>query len=102
MGGEHDDLTSGCSGGEEVLVDVGGKDATNEFLDVGHSDDAEEILEGLLVGNADPAEFQVKDTSAGTNVATTISQDSGSNSLIYLVLAAIVAAGAFYYLQITK
>lgn len=84
------------------MVDVGGKDATNEFLDVGHSEDAEEILESLLVGDADPAEFQVKDTSSGGNVATTISQDSGSNSLIYLVVAAIVAAGAFYYLQITK
>lgn len=83
-------------------MDVGGKDATNEFLDVGHSDDAVEILEGLLVGDADPQEFQVKDTPTNTNVAATISQDSGSNSLIYLVLAALVAAGAFYYLQITK
>lgn len=38
------------SGGEEVLLDVGGQDATEAFEDVGHSDEAREILVGLLVG----------------------------------------------------
>lgn len=38
------------SGGEEVLLDVGGQDATEAFEDVGHSDEAREILEGLLIG----------------------------------------------------
>ncbi|KAJ9640509.1 hypothetical protein H2199_006048 [Coniosporium tulheliwenetii] len=37
-------------GGEEVLLDVGGQDATEAFEDVGHSDEAREILAGLLVG----------------------------------------------------
>jgi cytochrome b involved in lipid metabolism len=39
-----------CSGGEEVLLDVGGQDATEAFEDVGHSDEAREILDGMLVG----------------------------------------------------
>ena len=43
-------LTCSDSGGEEVLLDVGGQDATEAFEDVGHSDEAREILEGLLVG----------------------------------------------------
>lgn len=38
------------SGGEEVLLDVGGQDATEAFEDVGHSDEAREILEGLKIG----------------------------------------------------
>lgn len=38
------------SGGEEVMLDVGGQDATEAFEDVGHSDEARELLEGLLVG----------------------------------------------------
>lgn len=38
-------------GGEEVMMDVGGQDATEAFEDVGHSDEAREILSGLLVGN---------------------------------------------------
>lgn len=42
---------NGCnSGGEEVLLDVGGQDATEAFEDVGHSDEAREILENMLVG----------------------------------------------------
>lgn len=38
------------SGGEEVILDVGGQDATEAFEDVGHSDEARETLEKLLVG----------------------------------------------------
>lgn len=38
------------SGGEEVMLDVGGQDATEAFEDVGHSDEARETLEQLLVG----------------------------------------------------
>ncbi|KAJ5354486.1 hypothetical protein N7541_005530 [Penicillium brevicompactum] len=38
-------------GGEEVLLDVGGQDSTEAFEDVGHSDEAREILDGMLVGN---------------------------------------------------
>jgi len=50
--GECGVLNPRCaSGGEEVLLDVGGQDATEAFEDVGHSDEAREILEGLLVGD---------------------------------------------------
>lgn len=38
------------SGGEEVILDVGGQDATEAFEDVGHSDEARETLDELLVG----------------------------------------------------
>ena len=34
-----------------MLLDVGGQDATEPFEDVGHSDEAREILDGLLVGD---------------------------------------------------
>ena len=40
----------GCRGGEEVMLDVAGQDATEAFEDVGHSDEAREILDGLKVG----------------------------------------------------
>jgi len=32
------------------MLDVGGQDATEAFEDVGHSDEAREILNGMLVG----------------------------------------------------
>ncbi|KAJ3498926.1 hypothetical protein NLG97_g737 [Lecanicillium saksenae] len=37
-------------GGEEVILDVAGQDATEAFEDVGHSDEARETLDELLVG----------------------------------------------------
>jgi cytochrome b involved in lipid metabolism len=37
-------------GGEEVLLDVAGQDATEAFEDVGHSDEACDILQGMYVG----------------------------------------------------
>lgn len=37
-------------GGEDILVDSSGRDATREFEDVGHSDEARTQLEPLLVG----------------------------------------------------
>ena len=45
-------------GGEEVLLDVGGQDATSEFEDVGHSEDAVEILKGLEIGSANAEDFK--------------------------------------------
>lgn len=40
-------------GGEEVLLDEGAKDATEAFEDVGHSDEARELLEKYYVGDLD-------------------------------------------------
>lgn len=37
------------------MLDVGGQDATEAFEDVGHSDEAREILEGLVVGKLNRA-----------------------------------------------
>ncbi|KAH7240444.1 cytochrome b5-like heme/steroid binding domain-containing protein [Fusarium solani] len=39
-----------CSGGEEVLLEVAGMDATEAYDEVGHSEDADEILEQLYLG----------------------------------------------------
>ncbi|KAF2845830.1 reductase [Plenodomus tracheiphilus IPT5] len=39
-------------GGIDVLLDVAGKDATEAYTDVGHSEDADEILATFIVGTA--------------------------------------------------
>lgn len=38
-------------GGSAILQEVAGKDATQEYEDVGHSDEANEHLEGLYLGD---------------------------------------------------
>ncbi|KAJ7959397.1 cytochrome b5-like [Quillaja saponaria] len=40
-------------GGDEVLLAATGKDATNDFEDVGHSDSAREMMEKYLIGEID-------------------------------------------------
>ncbi|KAK2761700.1 hypothetical protein FQN54_001528 [Arachnomyces sp. PD_36] len=94
-------------GGEEVLLDLAGQDSTEAFEDVGHSDEAREILDGLLVGKlkrvpGDPAP-KVADPSASANQA---SPSGGSTSLgvgLYTVvlLGGAAAYFAYNYLQAT-
>ncbi|ODV76298.1 Cyb5p, partial [Cyberlindnera jadinii NRRL Y-1542] len=40
-------------GGEEVMTDCGGIDATGPFDDIGHSEEAREMLEPMLIGVVD-------------------------------------------------
>ncbi|CAI9086962.1 OLC1v1020909C1 [Oldenlandia corymbosa var. corymbosa] len=40
-------------GGDEVLLSATGKDATNDFEDVGHSDDAREMMAPYYIGEID-------------------------------------------------
>ncbi|KAA8566041.1 hypothetical protein EYC84_009840 [Monilinia fructicola] len=87
-------------GGEEVLLDVGGQDATEAFEDVGHSDEAREILDGLLVGTlkrlpGDPA------PKAQTATAYQSSQsETGTGIGLYaiILIGGLAAFGAYKYL----
>ncbi|KAI8371968.1 cytochrome b5-like heme/steroid binding domain-containing protein [Choanephora cucurbitarum] len=47
-------------GGEEVLIDEGAKDATVAFDDIGHSDDARDLLQKYYIGDVDPESKPVK------------------------------------------
>lgn len=79
-------------GGEEVMVDCAGTDATEEFDDIGHSDDAHEILKGLLVGKLQGG--VTKEIKTQLNF-----EESGSNFPLLAVGAIVIAAGAYYYLN---
>lgn len=80
-------------GGEEVIVDVAGQDATDAFDDIGHSDDAKEILEGLLVGTLEGA--------IPKKVASSSGEDTESAFPVTLVAAVVLGAavGAYFYLN---
>lgn len=41
-------------GGMEVLIDEGGKEATQAFEDIGHTDDAKEMMKEYLIGEIHP------------------------------------------------
>ncbi|KAF9103374.1 hypothetical protein BGX27_010607 [Mortierella sp. AM989] len=63
-------------GGEEVLIDEAGKDATESFNDVGHSDEARDMLTKMYVGDYKSDNSGKK--GAAPKVATaTASSESG-------------------------
>ncbi|CAK9810428.1 Cytochrome b5 [Anthophora plagiata] len=43
-------------GGEEVLIEQGGQDSTEQFEDIGHSSDARELMESFKIGELAPEE----------------------------------------------
>ncbi|KKK21614.1 hypothetical protein P175DRAFT_0427176 [Aspergillus ochraceoroseus IBT 24754] len=89
-------------GGEEVLLDVAGQDGTEAFEDVGHSDEAREILDGLLVGTlkrlpGDPApaaNTQSSSNSSGPSAAAGL----GVGLYAFILIGGAVAYAAYQYL----
>jgi len=90
---------------------VSGQDATEAFEDVGHSDEAREILNGLLVGTLKraPNDPQPKTAVADKIAARPSGAETGSYGamsgvgLYFVVLiGAAIAYGAYMYLQSNK
>lgn len=78
-------------GGEEVVLDCAGQDATGPFDDIGHSDDAREVLEKLLVGKVEGGAPPAKTATA---------QDTKPDEFPVLLIVAglgVVAAAAYFY-----
>ncbi|KND90569.1 putative cytochrome b5 [Tolypocladium ophioglossoides CBS 100239] len=89
-------------GGEEVMLDVAGQDATEAFEDVGHSDEARETLDKLLVGSLkrQPGDPTPK-TGATPSAATANKSDNtgmGIGLYAILLIGGVLGYGAFQYL----
>ncbi|EPS67151.1 hypothetical protein M569_07627, partial [Genlisea aurea] len=81
-------------GGDEVLIQSTGKDATAEFEDVGHSNDAEEKMKEFYVGDIDKSTLPEKHRSgpsplnnniSNTTRATNNSSEDSSKLLLYIL-----------------
>ncbi|MCJ1441912.1 MAG: hypothetical protein MMC23_002404 [Stictis urceolatum] len=90
-------------GGEEVMLDAGGQDATEAFEDVGHSDEAREILEGLKIGTLKRMPGDPKPTTQPPQpVHGADTQSSGGMGVglyVMLLVGGGLAYGAYQYLQ---
>ncbi|KAI0102311.1 cytochrome b5 [Nemania sp. FL0031] len=89
-------------GGEEVLLDVGGQDATEAFEDVGHSDEARETLEKYYVGTVKrkPGDPAPKVTaSAVSPPADTSGAGLGTALYAFVFVGGLVAYFGYQYLQ---
>jgi cytochrome b involved in lipid metabolism len=85
------------------MLDVGGQDATEAFEDVGHSDEAREILEGLLVGTVkrQPGDPTPKSSAQPTSSKTSGPDAAGLGAGLYAILlvGGALAYFAYSYLQ---
>ncbi|KAM7434799.1 Cytochrome b5 [Porites harrisoni] len=88
-------------GGEEVLLEQAGGDATENFEDVGHSSDARELMLTYLIGElADEDKIQAK----GKEKKTTSLEENKSNWMNSLILPAaavvvLISIAAYKYFQ---
>lgn len=80
-------------GGEEVVVDCAGTDATEAFDDIGHSDDAHEILADLVIGRIEGG------VTKEAKVASAVDNEGGVSIPLVGAVVFAVAAGAYFYLN---
>ncbi|XP_078447453.1 cytochrome b5-like [Wolffia australiana] len=71
-------------GGDEVMINATGKDATDDFEDVGHSSTARAMLNEYLVGAIDTSTIASRPKTTQLKQAQD-SQDKGSDLLIRLL-----------------
>ncbi|KAL8805394.1 MAG: hypothetical protein Q9182_001960 [Xanthomendoza sp. 2 TL-2023] len=93
-------------GGEEVLLDVGGQDATEAFEDVGHSDEARQILDGMekaklkrVSGDPEPHDSAPKSSSTSSPSSSNADGSLGLMFYALVLLGGGLAFGAYKYLQ---
>ncbi|XP_067905309.1 cytochrome b5 type B [Heterodontus francisci] len=89
-------------GGEEVLFEQAGGNATESFEDVGHSSDAREMLKQYFIGELDLADRR-KENSKDVLITTSSSQSSWwTNWLIPAFAVGVVGLMYRFYLAETK
>lgn len=102
-------------GGEEVLLESAGKDATKDFEDIGHSKAAKNLLlkyqVGVLQGykiqddaDKDETSFNSKDSKKGEMSAFVIKDDATPKyaALLEVFVPLLVAGSYFGYTYLTK
>ncbi|WOO78908.1 Cytochrome b5 [Vanrija pseudolonga] len=84
-------------GGDEVLLEEGGRDATEAFEDVGHSDEARDMLPKMLLGSFDGPTKVAK--AAGSTATAASGGSTGGDYKFLLPVAVLIAWIAYRFLQ---
>ncbi|XP_023646499.1 cytochrome b5 type B [Paramormyrops kingsleyae] len=83
-------------GGEEVLLEQAGTDATESFEDVGHSKDAREMLQQYFIGELHMNDRK-KEAGKDIFITTTGKTSSWTTWVIPILAAAVVGVMYRYY-----
>ncbi|KAG8467848.1 hypothetical protein KFE25_006900 [Diacronema lutheri] len=79
-------------GGEEVMLDRAGQDATTDFEDVGHSEEARKELEKFAVGK-----LEGYDPAASKAAAKPAEKASGGSSMLGVLVPVVLVGAAVAY-----
>ncbi|KAJ9102813.1 hypothetical protein QFC20_004920 [Naganishia adeliensis] len=79
-------------GGDEVMLEEAGRDATEAFEDVGHSDEARELLGPMFVGDFVGEKKEKKSVSGKSGTAVADKAASAGGSLAYFLPLAVLGA----------
>lgn len=86
-------------GGEKVILDLAGQDATEAFDDVGHSSDARQMADDYLIGHLPSKEKKVNNIQAADNSwKSTLFSPTWSN----LIIPVVVSAGIYVSFKIAQ
>ncbi|XP_027703469.1 cytochrome b5 type B [Vombatus ursinus] len=85
-------------GGEEVLMEQAGRDATESFEDVGHSLDAKEMLKQYYVGEVHPSDLK----GEGSENSGSACRSCWSNWIIPVVGVVLLAVMYRFYMAESK
>lgn len=81
-------------GGDEIILDNAGTDATGAFVDIGHSDEALRLLKGLHIGEVDVNSERVEQARSTEQGASSSTESRG---LLVMVIGGILFALAYHY-----
>ncbi|XP_059312414.1 cytochrome b5-like [Lycium ferocissimum] len=73
-------------GGDDVLLTATGKDATDDFEDVGHSDDARELMKKYYIGDIDSSTLPAEPKYTPPTPTTPTAGPQGSGNLWKIIL----------------
>lgn len=86
-------------GGHEVLVNVAGKDGSEDFDDVGHSFDAKELMRKYVIGElVDEDKVQLKKRQVSWEDSTTSSETTFMSSWKFPLVMGILMTFLYSYL----
>jgi cytochrome b involved in lipid metabolism len=77
------------------LLDVAGKDATNSFEDIGHSNDARKMLTSYLIGSLKLSAEEIKKIEEEAEAKAKGGSGGGGSGMmiaVVVILAALIAA----------
>ncbi|THH16924.1 hypothetical protein EW146_g3791 [Bondarzewia mesenterica] len=83
-------------GGDEVVLSESGKDGTEAFEDVGHSDEARALLPGMFIGNFEKSSLPTLKPN-GSAAAVNNAVQQSSNLAYFVPLAGLVAYFAYRF-----